>query len=247
MKRIISLQNPAIIAAGKLGSTRQRYKQKQYSAEGLRIISTLIEAKQDLIQLYATESVLDQAEKMADDNLITLTSDEALSKISQSKTPSGLVGIFKLPQPSTQELTSGLVLSEVSDPGNMGTLIRTCAAMGKKTVVTIGGVDPWNAKVIQASAGTIGFVNIVQFSWEQLLQQKKDLLLCGLVVKDGQSLAELNLKNALLVIGNEAHGIEQKWLEKCDNLITLKMPGGTESLNAAVAGSIAMYNAWIDK
>lgn len=245
MKKITSRQNPDVIAIAKLGDLKQRKKQNRYLAEGLRTISTLLESQQNLQQLFVTENRLQDVQDLVDPQLITLVAMSVIKKISHLSSPSGIAGIFELPQtPSIKSLNSGIVLTHVTDPGNMGTLIRTCAAMGKKTVVVIEGVDPWNPKVVQASAGTIGLVNIFQLSWQELISYKKDLLLAGLVVSGGTSLDALDLKNALLVIGSEAHGIPQNWLSDCDTLITLPMPGGTESLNAAVAGSIVMYEAW---
>jgi TrmH family RNA methyltransferase len=126
----------------------------------------------------------------------------------------------------------------------MGTLIRTAAALGKKTVIVAEGTDPWNIKVVQASAGTIGLVNIHSLSWRELLKKKGGRPLAALVVKDGIHPKKIDLSHALLVIGNEAHGLPTAWLRDCEYKITLPMPGNIESLNAAVAGSIAMYLAW---
>src|SRR5579885_2522756 len=125
----------------------------------------------------------------------------------------------------------------------MGTLIRTCAAMGKKSVVIIDGTDVWSPKVIQATAGTLAYVTIFQWSWNELLKHKKDIPLCALVVHDGKSPTKKIMESTLLVIGSEAHGIPDTWIKECEYKVTLSMPGNTESLNAAVAGSIAMYIA----
>jgi RNA methyltransferase, TrmH family len=125
----------------------------------------------------------------------------------------------------------------------MGTLIRSCAAMNYKTVVCIKGTDPWSPKVVQASAGTIGMVNIFQVTWDELIQNKQNLNLCALVVSGGNKPQDIDLSNTLLVVGSEAHGIPDEWLGQCEQKLTLPMPGKTESLNAAVAGSIALYLA----
>ncbi len=128
----------------------------------------------------------------------------------------------------------------------MGTLIRTCTAMDKKSVVVIEGVDPWNTKVIQASAGTIGNINIFQWSWQKLIahKQQKNLNLIGLVPHGGKTIHEVDAHQALFVIGSEADGIPSEWQQDCDALVSLAMPGDIESLNAGVAGSIALYLTW---
>jgi TrmH family RNA methyltransferase len=245
MKTIISLQNDEIKSVVKLHDNRGRQHAQQFLAEGSRTISTLLNNKTELIQLYTTETVIIEAQKLAPDNLITLISDQVLKKISPSVNPSGLVGIFKIPSsPAAPALSSGLVLAHMSDPGNVGTLIRTCAAMNIKSVVLIEGVDPYNPKVIQASAGTIAHVNIFQWSWHELLEHKGKLKLHGLIVSGGKKITTVDAKHALLVVGNEAHGLPEQWIADCDDTITIQMPGNTESLNAAVAGSIAAYEVF---
>lgn len=84
-------------------------------------------------------------------------------------------------------------------------------------------------------------VNIFQWDWAELLEKKGDIPLCALVVSDGRPPHKLHNVESLLVIGNEAHGLPQEWIDACEQKITLPMPGNVESLNAAVAGSIALY------
>lgn len=245
MKTIISLQNDEIKDIVRLHDNRERAKTQQFIAEGLRTINTLLKNKTELIQLYATEQTVEHAQELASDNLITVVSDQVLKKMSPSVNPSGLLAVFQVPQtPSAHLLTSGIVLGQISDPGNMGTLLRTCAAMNIKSVVIIEGVDPYNPKVIQASAGTIAQVNIFQWSWHELLENKGKLKLHALVVQGGKKLETVDSKYALLLVGNEAHGLPQQWIADCDEAITIAMPGNTESLNAAVAGSIAAYEVF---
>ncbi|HEX2978331.1 MAG TPA: RNA methyltransferase [Candidatus Babeliales bacterium] len=242
MREILSLQNDHIKDLVRLAhEASERKHQQKFIAEGIRTVSTLLKSKMHLVELISTHFMLMQAHEVAPDEKITVVSDAVLNKISPSSSPSGILGVFEIPQHAKNEpLSSGIVLSGISDPGNMGTLIRTCAAIGKKTVVVLEGVDPFNPKVIQATAGAIGLVNIFQCTWPEFLTRKKDMQLFGLVVQDGKPMHKL-AENSLLMIGSEAHGIPEEYLSACDELITLSMPGGTESLNAAIAGSIAMY------
>ncbi len=163
------------------------------------------------------EALLSDAQKLVDDKYITIVTEPVMEKISTTKTPSGLLGLFSMPSElSLDQLTSGLVLVQISDPGNMGTLIRSCAAMGCSTVVIIDGTDPWSPKVVQSSAGAIGKVHIVQTSWDMLVAHKGNYKLCAMVVKDGKAPEQIDFTNTLLVIGNEAHGISREWLKDCD-------------------------------
>ncbi len=246
MKTIKSRQNPEIKSVVQLHQKKYRIFQRQFIAEGFRVIKTFIESGHEPIVLYTADNMVDHAMELVPENLITIVTKEIMQKISTASTPSGLLAVFYLPtQPSPDKLGPGLVLAHIADPGNMGTLIRSCAAMNYKTVVCIKGTDPWNPKVIQASAGTIGMVNIFQLNWDELIQYKENIQLCALVVSGGNRPNEIDLTNSLLVIGSEAHGIPQEWLDQCEQKMTIPMPGKTESLNAAVAGSIALYLAAI--
>lgn len=171
-----------------------------------------------------------------------MVSTSIMERISPSSTPSGILAVFPIPpKPAASQVGAGLVLAQVADPGNMGTLIRSCAAFGYRSVVVVGGCDPFSPKVIQATAGSIAHVTIFRWSWSELLAHKGDLSLCALVAQGGKSPKEVPLLQTLLVVGNEAHGISSEWITDCDAAITLPMCGEIESLNAAVAGSIALY------
>ncbi|HEB41628.1 MAG TPA: RNA methyltransferase [Candidatus Dependentiae bacterium] len=247
MKKITSRNNPLIKKVVALHQAKQRKTEQQFIAEGIRTCSTLIDSGYQPITLYVVNTMLDQAKKFIEEEKIILVPETVMKKISRATTPSGLLALFPIPPaPSLAKLTPGIVLAQINNPGNMGTLIRSAAAMNKTTVVVIEGVDPWHPKVIQASAGTIGLVTIFQLSWQELIQNKGSLQLCALVVSHGLQPSEVNLSNALLVIGSETAGIPQDWLDNCDEKLTLAMPGKIESLNAAVAGSIALYLSIIE-
>ncbi len=244
MKTITSRTNQEIKHLASLHAKKHRTEHSQFIAEGIRACSTLIKHGHLPYALYVTERNLPAAQAIIDDSQIVLVGDHVMEKISIATTPSGIVGLFSIPKsPSPDQLTNGLVLARIADPGNTGTLMRTAAALNAKSVVLIEGSDPWSPKVVQASAGTIGMLTIFQWSWEQLIAHKGNKKLYALIVSGGKDPQKLPWKNALLVIGSEAHGIPQEWVDTSDETVTLPMPGGTESLNAAVAGSIALYLA----
>ncbi len=249
MQVITSIQNSKIQQVRKLHDHKARTKQRLFLAEGLRTIETLLLPNNLLLtQIFITPEVWDNCSekfKNLPENLITLVSNNISQKISTTSTTSGILAVFKTPPRPLENLSAGIVCVDLNNPGNLGTLIRTAAALNLNTIVTIAGTDPWGPKVIQASAGTIGKLKIYELSWPELLNFKQDLKLCALAPN-----AKLNLlapenikiiKNNLLIIGNEAHGIPKNYLETCDYQFSLPMPGHTESLNAAIAGAIAMY------
>jgi RNA methyltransferase, TrmH family len=244
MKTITSLQNPDIKKIAQLGDAKERKTQKRFIVEGLRALETFLNANWKPQALYATPDMHEDAQELFDTE-ITVVSDAVMKKISQATTPSGILGVFAIPaQPPAKELRSGIVLAQLADPGNVGTLIRTCAALGQKTVICIDSVDVWSPKVVQSSGGTLALMNVFHYSWDELVQQRITQNIIGLVARGGKVPSQKLFKDALIVVGSEARGLPTHWQEECDELVTLPMPGNVESLNAAIAGSIAMYLAW---
>ena len=239
---ISSRDNSKIKTVCSLKNKKGRTQHRQFIAEGIRVCETLIENGYKPDTVYLTKEQFETVSEPLNNESIIVVSQPVMEKISNSATPSGIVAVFQIPtNPEPKTLTSGLVLSNISDPGNMGTLIRTAAAMDCKSIVVINGCDPWSPKVIQATAGTIAHATIFEWTIDELIEHKQDISLCALVVEDGKKPENINFDNTLLIVGSEAHGITKKLLHRCDQKMTLPMPGKTESLNAAVAGSIALY------
>ncbi len=242
--KINSLTNDNVKHVVQLHAAKYRSKLQEFIAEGFRTISTIIAAGHTPIGLFVIEDFLYDAQQLVNDKLITIVTPEVMNKMSAAQSPSGLLALFPIPaQPSFDTLGAGIILAQVTDPGNMGTLIRTAAAMNKKTVVCIETVDPWNPKVVQATAGAISMVSIFCVTWHDILLVKKNIPLYALVPTEGVNPSSIKLHDALIVVGSESHGIPEEWVAQCDKKITLPMPGNFESLNAAVAGSIALYLA----
>jgi len=239
MKKITSRTNQTIKDIYALHSKKGRMKQRCFIAEGVRTIQTLLASSIKLKQLYITEDL--PIEIACPSDQITRVAQEVMQKISTVTTPSGYLAVCAIPSKPQQALEHGLVLAQISDPGNMGTLIRSATALAAQAVVIVEGVDPWSPKVIHATAGTIGSIALYQYSWQELLEAKGTTKLYALVVNNGTSIENHKVSRALVVVGNESHGIPDDWIIDCDEQITIAMPGKTESLNAAVAGSIALY------
>ena len=248
IKTITSRTNEEVKLITQLHSSKGREEQKRFIAEGSRACQSLVENGMELVQMYVTNEHFATVKEFTKNYFITLVEDHVMEKMSAAKTPSGILGVFKIPaQPSFAHIDSGLVLAQVSDPGNVGSLIRTCAALKIKSIIAVDSADIWSPKVVQASAGALAQVQIYTPSWPVLLKWKKDIKLCALVVKGGKAPSEINFSQTLLVVGNEANGIPKDWLRDMDSYLTIPMPGNTESLNAAVAGSIALYLAFANK
>lgn len=250
MKYIKSRQNPEIKAVYSLRKADARKEQQIFIAEGERTCTTLIQAGAQLRTLYLTQEHVEHLLHYVKENDICVVPSRVMEKISQTITPSGILGIFSIPKPPSPDMIDkGIVLAQLSDPGNIGTLIRTCTAINISCVVIIGGADPWNFKVVQATAGYITHVSLFQLTIPELIKvvTKKGFNLAALVVSAGKEPEFLKKEKTLLVVGSEAHGIPKDLHVKCHEYITLPMPGNIESLNVAVAGSIALYLTFVQK
>ena len=155
---ITSATNPKTKNVVKLHSAKGRKEAQRCIIEGKRALST---TTLTIETLFCTEAQLLFAESLSKN--IILVPDSLMQKISTTKSPSGLLGIAHIPEPPNPNLfTPGLVLANITDPGNMGTLIRTAAACNITSVVIIDGCDPWSPKVVHASVGTS--VNLFRWS-----------------------------------------------------------------------------------
>ena len=141
-----------------------------------------------------------------------------------------------------------LLLDQVQDPGNVGTLVRSAEAFGAAAVlVTEGTADVWNGKALRASAGAAFRMPVVR--WSDMLHnalRKLGTRVLAAVADEDRALAATDAEMAggcVLVIGNEGHGVSAEMLAVVDGRVTLAMVGPTESLNAAVAGSVLLYEA----
>ena len=247
MQTITSLDNPLVKRVIQLHEKKGRKEHQQCIVEGLRACETFFASNLRLYHLFVTDKMVTHIPPSCPQHKIVVVAERVMNKISTTTTPSGMLAVFAIPTPDPAQLETGLVLAQMQDPGNVGTLIRTAAALNKRSVIMVEGVEPWSPKVIQASAGTIASVDIFQWSWHDVLAHKGARTLCGLVVSGGKAPQELDLTNSLLVIGSEGHGLPAEWQKDCDSLLTLPMPGKTESLNAAVAGSIALYYSYFSQ
>lgn len=172
---------------------------------------------------------------------VTPVSERIIARLSQARTPSGWLAAFPLPTPPALDpAAGGLVLHEVQDPGNVGTLVRTAAAFGVGQVVLVGGADPYGAKAVQASAGSLAQVHLhVAAALPEALAHGAPR--CALVARGGIAPEAAVRRRRWLLIGAEAHGLPDALVASAEERVTLPMPGAVESLNAAIAGAIATY------
>ena len=168
-------------------------------------------------------------------------SREVLTRVSATEHPRGPVVVIDRPQ-TTLTGRDTLVMVGVREPGNAGTMIRTAAAFGFDVLATPDTVDVWAPKVVRAGAGAHFITNVVVAgsSW-QLDLERAGMTSAALVVSGGDQFDQLPSSPVALLVGEEAAGLPGDVVGAAPHRVSFQMPGGTESLNVAVAAAIALY------
>jgi len=176
--------------------------------------------------------------------------DGVLERLMSTRTPQPVLAVAAIPTPLTlAAIAPGLVVltAGVSDPGNLGTILRSAEAAGAVAVVTADGVDPWNPKVVRASAGSVLGVPVVSVGDASAALETLHAAGRRLVGADGDATLEYTdadlAGDVVIVVGSEAHGIPADATTRLDVTVRIPMAGAVESLNAGVAASILLFEA----
>jgi RNA methyltransferase, TrmH family len=175
-------------------------------------------------------------------------SEGVVEKIADAQTPQPVLAAVRFERPEVTSLAKAgltLVLHDLRDPGNVGTIIRSADAAGAAAVVLTGqSVDPFNPKTLRASAGSIFHLPVTVASIDATLAHFSGVQLLATVVRDGRSHRDVDLTvPSVVVIGNEAEGLDAATIERCGATISIPMEGKSESLNAGVAASLIAFEA----
>jgi TrmH family RNA methyltransferase len=249
---IESVQNPKVKLARALQRRREREREGKLFVEGLRLVEDALGAglHPDLLFFTAPALAQPRIERLIEAHRSAAweVSPAVMAEMTDTVTPQGIAAILPLPDLGwPAQPTFLLVADGVRDPGNLGTLLRSAAAAGVQGVVLPkGNVDPWSDKVLRAGMGAHFRLPIRDaLEWAEALP-----LLEGLKVRlaDASGLlsydeADWTLPSALLV-GGEAGGAGFTARQRADEIVSIPMAHAVESLNAAVAGSIILFEAF---
>ena len=227
-----------------VASLRQQKFRKElglFVVEGRKMTEELLHSNFAVEAIYTTEASHDLFPQAA-----TVT-EVQMAQMSGQDTPPGILAVVKIPdaQRFPQSSKFILALDGVSNPGNMGTIIRTAEWFGIRDIVCSPDcVEVWNPKVIQATMGSIFRTNILETNLTDFLmeQQRADKAIYGALL-EGKNLFEMNgCKDGVIVIGSESHGIREEVLPYITHPVTIPRVGAsqTESLNASIAAAIIM-------
>ena len=169
--------------------------------------------------------------------------------VADTMTPQGVIAVAKMKIDTLRDLKDGAVIfcENLSDPGNLGTIIRTAAAVGAGGVILSEGcVDLYNPKVVRATMSSLFLLPVIRgVNVKEAIEELKEngYRVFGTALReDSLDLYEETLPlKSVLVIGNEGNGMTEEALALCDSALIIPMPGGAESLNASVAASVLLY------
>ncbi len=241
-RSITSLQHPIVKHLVKLRTdSAYRYEQQALVLEGIKPIQEVADYLTKI--LYTPAHSLD-AQLMNQEIEKWQITDAILHKISGMPSPEGIFAEIRMPPfVALGKSQQVLALDGISDPGNLGTLLRTALALGWESVYLLpGSCDPFNEKVLRAARGAHFKLNLAKGTAEELQEwvQKESIqaLVADLTGMFPQQIPLMSRR--LLILGNEAHGVSTAVRRFCSS-VTIPMPGEMESLNVAVAGGILLY------
>jgi TrmH family RNA methyltransferase len=231
---ITSTKNPAVTAATRLHRSRHRRDTRRTLIEGPSVVAEALAGGAIVHEIYVLES---DTAPVAWGGPTRWVSEAVLRTLAGTETPRGPVAVISIPAGAIPTSRPLLVAWGVSDPGNCGTLIRSAAAFGSGYVAGPGSADSWSPKVLRSAAGGHFHTSVGAI---ESIRELASIELIGTVAGGGGAPGPVSAGEALL-IGSEAHGLPPAVVAACSRVVTIPMPGGTESLNAAVAGSIAAF------
>ena len=235
-----SIDNKKIKELKKLSLKKYRDLNNAFLVEGEHLV---LEAKK---AGYLRELLLEEGFDYELDIETNYISNSVMKYLSLLDTPTKMIGVCE----KKESFISGnniLMLDDVQDPGNVGTIIRSAVAFNIDTIVLSNGcADVYSSKVIRASQGMIFKVNIVYDDLNKCVRslKEKNFHIIGTKVDGGKELKKLAKKdNFVLIMGNEGNGVKKELLNLCDEYVYIKMNKFCESLNVSIATSIILY--WV--
>ena len=268
---ITSRQNASVIAACKLSEKKHRDAEGKFRIDGIKLFEEAVMSGVSIETVFVREDAVQKLEARIGSLLerisgtdIKVVSGGVFDKISEEKSPEGIICVVKridklhkivtINKEANFESAIGASLNSkifavesVRDPGNLGTIIRTAAAFGVDTLlVSSDCADIYNPRTVRAAMGALFRQNIVRVddlpAILKFLSQSGRATYAATLGQRAVLLGEKPLDlNSCIVVGNEGHGLSEKTVEACDHNILIPMAVGAESLNAAVAASVCMW------
>ncbi len=254
MQRITSKENEFVKHVKKLKDKKYRDINKEYVIEGIKLVAEAIQEKAPIKQIILCDDCEKNATipkdlmyEIAKQECVYVT-EKIFKYLSEVQTPQGILAIIeKNGQDIEIDYTQDIIvaLDDLQDPGNLGTILRTVDSIGlTQILVSKGTADVYNAKVVRSTMGAIFRVKIIECedlkqTLKEIKKHKFKIVVSSLQTEN--TIYDISYNKKVIVIGNEANGVELEIQELADEKIKIPMIGKTESLNASVATGIILY------
>ena len=241
--RISSRKNPQLQQIKKLISSRkERENTGLFVADGTKLLQEAVKYYPGLDTVILSDGV--EAEVPEHVRIIRVSKD-IMQSISPMETPQGALFVCRMPEKTAFQAQPGMLLLDgIQDPGNVGTILRTADALEIPVVLLEGCADPYSHKVVRASMGAVFRTPVVQSTWEEVREQFRaaSIPVAVTALSDrAEDIRQADLRNMAVVIGSEGRGVRQEVLQSADAELIIPMNPHCESLNAAIAAAIVMW------
>ena len=242
-ERISSRKNPLLQQVKKLLSSRaERRTTGLFVADGTKLLEEAVKYWPGLQTVILSDGV---EASVPDHVRVVRVPEDVMASISPMEAPQGALFLGRLPEQTEFVPKKGmLILDGIQDPGNVGTILRTADAMDVSVVLLEGCADPWSWKVIRSTMGAAFRTPVVQATWEEVLTKCREAgIPIGVTALSDRAvdIRSANLSEMALVIGSEGRGVRREVLDNADHELIIPMNPHCESLNAAIAASIVMW------
>lgn len=252
---ITSRKNPRIQFLRSLIQDRKtREDSGLFLLEGVRLVEEAMANEAAISEAFYTASLSDRGKQLVDNLVVNHISVEEVEEtvfhtIMDTSHNQGIAAVCQIPKTQFPEKSSFIILADqLHDPGNLGTLLRTAAAAGAQAVITTPGtVDLFSPKVLRSAMGAHFHLSCAEMGWEQIerllhANNQEPFTVYTAAADGSKCFWECDFTHpTLLVIGSEAEGVSEKAIKLTDHKVSVPMPGNFESLNAAVAAGIIIF------
>ena len=243
MERITARKNPLLQQVRKLVSSRkERENSGLFVADGTKLLAEAVKWWPGLETVILSDGV--EVDVPSHVRVVSVPKD-VMESISPMQTPQGALFLCRLPEKTEfVPKPSMILLDGIQDPGNLGTILRTADALEIPVALLEGCADPYGHKVVRASMGAVFRTPVVQTTWEQAKAAcaKAGIPVAVTALSDrAEDIRSAALKNMAVVIGSEGQGVRKEVLESAQAELIIPMNANCESLNAAIAAAIVMW------
>lgn len=242
-ERITSRKNPLMQQVKRLLSSRkERIQTGLFVADGTKLLAEAVKWWPGLETVILSDGIQAQ---LPEGVRIVRVPEDVMESISPMQTPQGALFVCRLPEETTFFARPGMLLLDgIQDPGNLGTILRTADALGVTVALLEGCADPYSHKVVRASMGAVFRTQVQQTTWQEAKQafaRENIPVAVTALSQRAVDLRQAHLSRCAIVIGSEGQGVRREILDSVQQELIIPMTEHCESLNAAIAAAIVMW------